>query len=447
MSLAPSPFEPEWLRPSIAPTLRHGEAARAVVSLAAAFVLLVTAAPGTSSGQQGGGVLDTDALSGLELRTIGPAAMSGRLVDIAVVESDPFTFYVASATGGVWKTTNNVVTFDPVFEREATHSVGDIAVSQQNPDTVWVGTGERANRQSSSWGDGVYKSTDAGETWTNMGLRDTQHIGRIVLHPHDVDVVYVAALGHLWGANDERGVYRSTDGGTSWQRILHVDADTGAVDLALDPSDPDILFAAMYQRRRTPYAFHGSGPGSGLYRSTDGGDSWLELTAASVDAGAPDNPDHPDGTRTNGLPAGEYGRIGMSIYRTDPRIVYVTVEQGDRYTASTSYEGERYAGIYRSDDHGDSWQHMSDWNPRPMYASQILVDPSDEQRIYQQNAFSWSDDGGRTWTVPRQSIHSDDRHLWVNPGRLAPSDQGQRRGSGNLIRPRQDLAVGFTPAG
>lgn len=415
MSLAPSPFEPEWLRPSIAPTLRHGEAARAVVSLAAAFVLLVTAAPGTSSGQQGGGVLDTDALSGLELRTIGPAAMSGRLVDIAVVESDPFTFYVASATGGVWKTTNNVVTFDPVFEREATHSVGDIAVSQQNPDTVWVGTGERANRQSSSWGDGVYKSTDAGETWTNMGLRDTQHIGRIVLHPHDVDVVYVAALGHLWGANDERGVYRSTDGGTSWQRILHVDADTGAVDLALDPSDPDILFAAMYQRRRTPYAFHGSGPGSGLYRSTDGGDSWLELTAASVDAGAPDNPDHPDGTRTNGLPAGEYGRIGMSIYRTDPRIVYVTVEQGDRYTASTSYEGERYAGIYRSDDHGDSWQHMSDWNPRPMYASQILVDPSDEQRIYQQNAFSWSDDGGRTWTVPRQSIHSDDRHLWVNP--------------------------------
>ncbi len=399
--------ENAWIR---VPTRRR------VASLvaSAAFVLSATA-PSSSAAQQPNGGLDAEALSGLELRTIGPAAMSGRFVDIAVVERDPFTFYAASATGGVWKTENNGVTFEPIFEREATHSVGDIAVHQGDPDIVWVGTGERANRQSSSWGDGVYKSSDAGKTWTNVGLRDSQHIGRVVLHPSDVDLVYVAALGHLWGANDERGLYRSRDGGASWQRILHVDADTGAVDIAMDPANPDVVYAAMYQRRRTPFAFHGGGPGSGLYRSTDAGDTWIELTAASVDDDALDNAEHPYGTLVNGLPAGEYGRIGISVYRADPRIVYVTIEQGDRYTASTSYEGERYAGVYRSEDGGESWQHMSDWNPRPMYASQILVDPSDDQRVYQQNAFSWSDDGGRTWTVPRQSIHSDDRHLWVNP--------------------------------
>jgi len=338
--------------------------------------------------------LTSEKLSGLEPRNIGPANMSGRFVDIAVVESDPYTFYAASATGGVFKTTNNGVTYEPVFEREATHSVGDIAVHQKEPEIVWVGTGERANRQSSSWGDGVYKSTDGGSTWTNMGLADSHHIGRIVLHPDDIDIVYVAAMGHLWGNNEERGLYKSTDGGASWSKTLHIDEMTGIVDIAMDPSDADVLYAAAYQRQRKPYGFHGGGPGSGLYKSTDGGETWRELRS--------------------GLPEGEYGRIGISIYRADPSIVYVCVEQGERYTASTSYE-QRLAGIYRSEDHGESWTHMSDWNPRPMYASQILVDPNDDQRIYMENAFSWSDDGGKTFTVPRQSIHSDDRHLWVNP--------------------------------
>ena len=338
--------------------------------------------------------LTTELLSGLELRNIGPANMSGRFVDLAVVESDPYIYYAASATGGVFKTTNNGVTFEPVFEKEATHSVGDIAVHQKSPDIVWVGTGERANRQSSSWGDGVYKSTDAGETWTNVGLRETRHIGRIVLHPESTDIVYVAAMGHLFGDNEERGLYKSSDGGATWQKTLYIDAMTGVVDVAMDPGDPNILYAATYQRQRKSFGFHGGGPGSGLYKSTDAGESWTELT--------------------NGLPDGDYGRIGISIYRKDPNIIYVCIEQGLRYTASTSYE-ERLAGIYRSEDKGESWTFMSDWNPRPMYASQILVDPSDDQRIYMENAFSWSDDGGKTFKVPRQSIHSDDRHLWVNP--------------------------------
>ncbi|MYA33525.1 MAG: hypothetical protein F4037_02525 [Gemmatimonadales bacterium] len=341
----------------------------------------------------------TGQLDALRPRNIGPAVMSGRIVDLAVAESDPIKFYVASATGGVYKTGDNGITLVPVFENEGTHSVGAIALHQRDTSIVWVGTGERANRQSSSWGDGVYKSTDGGGTWTNMGLRDSKHIGRIALHPDDADLVYVAAMGHLWGSNDERGLYRSANGGATWQRILHVDEDTGVVDVALDPEDPGIVYAATYQRQRRPWGFHGGGPGSALYRSSDGGDTWDRLSGPGI---------------ARGLPDGILGRIGISIYRSDPRIVYVSVEQGYRYNASTAYT-ERRAGIYRSDDRGETWEFMSDWNPRPMYASQILVDPSDDQRIYMMNSYSFSDDGGRTFTVPPQSLHGDDRLVWVNP--------------------------------
>ena len=195
----------------------------------------------------------TGQLDALRPRNIGPAVMSGRIVDLAVAESDPIKFYVASATGGVYKTSDNGITLAPVFENEGTHSVGAIALHQGDTSVVWVGTGERANRQSSSWGDGVYKSTDGGASWTNMGLRESRHIGRIALHPDDPDLVYVAAMGHLWGPNDERGLYRSADGGATWQRILNIDEDTGVVDVALDPEDPAIVYAATYQRRRRPW--------------------------------------------------------------------------------------------------------------------------------------------------------------------------------------------------
>lgn len=201
--------------------------------------------------------LSTEQLSGLKLRNIGPANMSGRIVDIDVVESDPYTFYIATATGGVWKTTNNGIVFKPVFENEATHSVGDIVIDQQNPETIWVGTGERANRQSSSWGDGVYKSTDGGQTWTNMGLKDSRHIGRIVIHPENSDVVFVAAIGHLWGPNNERGLYKSTDGGETWERKIYIDDITGVIDVAIDPDQPNIMYASTYQRMRKPFGFDG----------------------------------------------------------------------------------------------------------------------------------------------------------------------------------------------
>lgn len=344
--------------------------------------------------------ISTEDLNGLRHRSIGPANMSGRLVDIAVVEADTRVYYLASATGGVWKTTDNGIRFEPVFESEGTHSVGDVVVHQQDTSVVWVGTGERANRQSSSWGDGVYKSTDGGETWTNMGLEESHHIGRIVMHPDDSDIVYVAAMGHLWGPNPDRGLYKTTDGGETWDRVLFVDPLTGAVDVAMDPSNPNILYAAMYQRQRRPWGFHGGGPGSGLYKSTDGGESWTPLTNAGLD---------------NGLPTGDIGRIGITIYRSDPRILYVSVEQGERFNASTAYE-QRLAGIYRSEDRGETWTYQSDWNPRPMYASQPMVDPNDDQRIYMLNSYSYSDDGGVTFTVPRDHrTHGDDRFVWVNP--------------------------------
>ncbi len=352
------------------------------------LVLVIAASP--LAAQQ----ITSETLANLYFRTIGPVTMSGRVVDLAVVEANPFTFYVASATGGVWKTVNNGITYKPVFQNEGTHSVGAIAVSQLDTAVVWVGTGERANRQSSSWGDGVYKSIDGGSTWRHVGLRNSHHVGRIAIHPTDPNTVFVAAMGHLWGPNAERGLYKTTDGGETWRRVLALDTLTGVVDVAIDPADPTIVYAASYQRMRKPYGFDGGGPGSGLWKSTDGGERWRRLAG--------------------GLPTGEMGRIGISIYRKDPRIVYVSVEQGYRYNASTRYT-ERAAGVYRSEDRGETWEHMSDWNPRPMYASQPLVDPNDDQRIYMQNSFSFSDDGGKTFTRARQSLHGDDRILWVNP--------------------------------
>jgi photosystem II stability/assembly factor-like uncharacterized protein len=356
---------------------------------------------------------DGGPFANLDFRTIGPSTMSGRIVDLEVLDVDPHIFYVASSTGGLYKTVNRGVTFESITDDLPTHSIGDVAVHQVDTARVWLGMGERASRQSSSWGDGVWRSDDGGGTWTHVGLADSKHIGRIALHPADRNAAFVAAMGHLWGPNEERGLYRTRDAGATWEKVLAVDENTGAVDVQIDPEDHDLIYAATYQRERRPWGFHGGGPGSALWKSTDGGDTWAKLTNAGLD---------------NGLPTGTIGRIGISIYLSDPRIVYASVEQGLRYNASTAYE-ERVAGVYRSEDRGKTWEFMSDWNPRPMYASQILVDPSDDQRIYMVNAYSWSDDGGRTFTVPRQSLHGDDRLVWVNP---TDSDHVMKADDGGL---------------
>jgi photosystem II stability/assembly factor-like uncharacterized protein len=334
-------------------------------------------------------------LAGLRLRNIGPATMSGRVVDMDVVEADPFTMYVASATGGIFRTRDNGITWEPIFEREAAHSVGDIAIFQPNPNIIWVGTGERASRQSVGWGDGIYKTTDAGRTWTNVGLRASRHIGRIQLHPTNPDIAYVAAQGSVWGPGGDRGLYRTLDGGRTWGRTLQVDEDTGVTDVVMDWRDPNILYAASYQRRRSAFGFNGGGPGSALWKSTDAGASWSKLAG-------------------NGLPGGEYGRIGIAVYRKDPSVVYVSIEQGTRYNASTAYIN-RKGGLYRSNDRGRTWRFMSDWNPRPMYASQPTIDPNDDHRIYMLNSYSYSDDSGETFTSPRTATHGDDRFVWVDP--------------------------------
>ena len=249
-------------------------------------------------------------IKGLDWRPIGPASMGGRIVDLAVLESNPSTFYIATASGGLFRTANNGTTFDALFENQNTVSIGDVALSQSDPNTIWVGTGEHNARNSASWGDGVYKTVDGGKTWSNMGLKKSFQIGRIAIHPTDPDTVYVGALGRLWGPNEERGVYQTTNGGKSWDKVLHVDNQTGCIDLAMHPNDPNTLLAAMYERRRD--GFDGNdpvkrwGPGSGLYKTTDGGANWKKLT--------------------KGLPKVELGRIGIEYFERDPNTVYVIVE-------------------------------------------------------------------------------------------------------------------------
>jgi len=329
------------------------------------------------------------AMRGLAFREIGPAIMGGRVDDISVIESDPKIVYVGLASGGVWKTINAGTTWEPVFDHEAVSTIGAVAVAPSDPSIVWVGTGEPNNRQSSSWGNGVYKSTDAGRSWQHMGLAETHHIGRILIHPSNSDIVYVAALGRLWGPNRERGVFKSADGGETWQHVLFINEDTGAVDLAMDPSSPGILLAAVYQRRRTSFGFNGGGPHSAIYKTTDGGATWKKVS--------------------KGLPYenekdGETGRIGLNIYRRNPSIIYAIVEHAK-------------GGVFRSEDKGETWKKMGGSNPRPMYFSKIRIDPNNDLRIWlMDKLLYYSEDGGKTYTTPPvRYIHGDFHAMWINP--------------------------------
>jgi photosystem II stability/assembly factor-like uncharacterized protein len=375
---------------------RSGKAIRLrLLVLVSAVALAMT---GIVYGQDGKLRPEETALKNLHWRAIGPAIMGGRIDDFAVVEGNASTFYVGAATGGVWKTTNAGTTFEPIFDDEGSASIGDICIAPSDPNIIWVGTGEPNNRQSSSWGDGAYRSLDGGKTWQNMGLKDSKHIGRIVIDPRDPNIVYVAAVGHLWGPNRERGVYKTTDGGKTWTHSLFVNEDTGVIDIAMNPQSPGTLYAAAYQRRRTPWGFNGGGPGSAIYRTIDGGATWTRLT--------------------RDLPEGITGRIGLDIYRGDPNIVYAIIENA------------KSGGVFRSEDRGTTWKKMSDVDSRAMYYSQIRIDPNNDQRIWQcaANMFN-SDDGGRTWVqnVVTQ-IHGDYHGLWIDPANsnhmLAGSDGG-----------------------
>ncbi len=332
----------------------------------------------------------------LKWRSIGPANMGGRIADFAVNEKDPYTIFAATGTGGVFRTTNNGTTWEPIFDKQSVASIGSIAISQNNPKIVWAGTGEGNSRNSSSWGNGIYKSTDGGDKWTNMGLPDSGDIPRIALDPKNDDVIYAAVLGHLWGWNKERGIYKSSDGGKTWQQSLAIDEKTGAIDVVVDPSMPSTVYAAMWARRRYPWGFENGGATSGIYKSIDAGKSWKKLT--------------------EGLPA-ETGRIGLDIYRKNPKALYAVIESDLGGAVPLDTLRSRNGGVFRSDDGGAHWKRVSDLAPRGFYFAKVRVDPNNDQRVYVLGfGTAVSDDGGRTFlNTGARDLHSDCHAMWIDP--------------------------------
>ena len=334
--------------------------------------------------------VDPALLAGMKARSIGPAGMSGRVPAIAAVESDPDVVYVGAAAGGVWKSVDGGLTWTPVFDDQPVAAIGAIAVDQANPDVVWVGTGEGNPRNSAWGGNGVYRSLDGGKTWSHLGLEKTERIYRIVLHPTDPDVAWVAALGQEWGENPDRGVFKTEDGGKTWKKVLYVDERTGASDLVIDPRNPNKLFASTWQYRRWPWFFRSGGPGSGLYVTYDGGRTWKEITDA------------------DGLPKGNLGRIGIAISRSNPDVVYATVEAAK-------------SALVRSDDGGKTWTKVNeryDANPRPFYFADLRVDPELPNRVYSLDFNARvSDDGGKTFQNLglNDAIHGDYHAMWIDP--------------------------------
>jgi photosystem II stability/assembly factor-like uncharacterized protein len=324
--------------------------------------------------------------TGLELRSIGPAFTSGRIGDLAVDPRDNRTWFVAVASGGVWKTSNAGTTFTPVFDDQASFSIGCITIDPKSSLVVWVGSGENNSQRSVSMGDGVYKSGDGGKSWKNVGLKSSEHIGKIVVDPRDSNVVYVAAQGPLWAAGGDRGLYKTTDGGKSWKPVLTISENTGVTDVVLDPSNPDTLYAASYQRRRHVFTLINGGPESAIYKSTDAGATWNKLTT--------------------GLPKEDMGRIGVAVARNHTNTVYATIE-------STRKAG----GFFRSKDAGANWEKMSSYNAQAMYYAEIWVDPNDDDRIY--SADVWirvSDDAGKTFTKLGEKFkHPDNHAIWIDP--------------------------------
>ncbi|MGI8788851.1 MAG: WD40/YVTN/BNR-like repeat-containing protein [Pyrinomonadaceae bacterium] len=330
--------------------------------------------------------LSTTTFNGLKFRSIGPAVTSGRVTMFAVDPNDRKKYYVAVASGGVWKTVNAGTTWTPVFENESSYSIGAIALDPKNPSTVWVGTGEYNSQRSVGYGDGVYRSDDGGKSWKNVGLKTSEHIGRIAIDPRDSNVVYVAAQGPLWSPGGERGLYKTTDGGKSWKQIITISENTGVTDLVLDPSNPDTIYAASWQRRRHFYTLIDGGPESAIYKSTDAGATWTKLKS--------------------GLSPGDLGRIGLAVSPVDTNVVYATVEASGKLS-----------GIFRSNDRGATWERVSSSNGIGLYYGQIIADPKLVDRVYIPNViFQVSDDGGRTQKPLGEKLkHVDNHAIWIDP--------------------------------
>ena len=298
--------------------------------------------------------MNADTFSGLKFRSIGPAVASGRVMAIAVNPKNKFEYYVGVASGGVWKTVNDGTTWTPVFDKEGSYSIGWVALDPNDPAVVWVGAGESNSQRSVAYGDGIYRSDDGGKNWQNLGLKKSEHIGRVVIDPRDSKVVYVAAEGPLWGPGGDRGLYKSADGGKTWKAVLTISENTGVVDVAIDPSNPDIVYASAYQRRRHVFTLIDGGPESAIYKSTDAGATWNKLKS--------------------GLPTVDMGRIGLAVSAVDPSVVYATIEAAD---------GK--GGIFRSNDRGATWERQNEFDAGAQYYARVVTDPKNVDRIFVMN--------------------------------------------------------------
>jgi photosystem II stability/assembly factor-like uncharacterized protein len=330
--------------------------------------------------------MNADTFSGLKFRSIGPAVASGRVMSIAVNPKNKVEYYVGVASGGVWKTVNDGTTWTPVFDKEGSYSIGWVALDPNDASVVWVGTGESNSQRSVSYGDGIYRSDDGGKNWQNLGLKKSEHIGRVVIDPRDSKVVYVAAEGPLWGPGGDRGLYKSVDGGKNWKAVLTISENTGVVDVAIDPSNPDIIYAAAYQRRRHVFTLIDGGPESAIYKSTDAGATWNKLK--------------------NGLPSVDMGRIGLAVSPADPNVVYATIEAADSK-----------GGIFRSDDRGATWDRKNEFDAGAMYYARVVADPKNVDRIFVMNVtLRESLDGGKTLHKVEENNHHGDNHaIWIDP--------------------------------
>jgi photosystem II stability/assembly factor-like uncharacterized protein len=325
-------------------------------------------------------------LNGFKLRLLGPATMSGRVVGFAVHPKNRSHYFVAVASGGVWKTVNDGTTWTPVFDNEGSYSIGYITLDPKDPNVVWVGTGENNSQRSVGYGDGVYKSIDGGKSWQNVGLKNSEHIGKIIIDPRDSDTIYVAAQGPLWGSGGDRGLFKSTDGGKTWNKVLNISENTGVTDVVMDPRNPDVLIAAAYQRRRHVWTLINGGPEGALYRSTDAGKNWTKLKS--------------------GLPEGDIGRIGLAMAPTDPDTVYAIIEAADKK-----------GGIFRSTDRGVTWEKRNPFDRQAQYYSHLVVDPKNKDRLYVMSVLiQVSDDGGKTLKpLGEKWKHVDNHTIWIDP--------------------------------